>query len=190
MGKEKEFILLRRQNTDVHGEELNFMLNHTKGENRTLVKNKMTDNFDSVLDNKYKVHKGLYTKVDSPKKTLEIYRTFIINGKPDFEEIKLNDECKWRKLHGLTAHQKREFLANDPDYNHSEETRAYSGPQGIFVAYLNHNTGIHQVDVRVDSEDSMKVIKSMLEMELGVQMYDTENLPEELAIKIKKLKSN
>jgi hypothetical protein len=136
-----------------------------------------------------KIHAGMSNNQGPSKEVSTVYKSFIINGKPDFEGLKLDDMTKWRKLHGLTAHQKRDLLANDPNYSHAEETRAYGGPQGIFVAYLNHKTGIHQVDINVKGEDSLNVVKSMFEMELGVQMYDVNNPPEDLEIKLKKIKS-
>jgi len=134
----------------------------------------MADNYDSILDNKYKIYTGLETKVDSSKKTSGIYKSFIINGKPYFEVLKLK-EYNWMNTHGLTSKERKEIILNDPDYARAEETRSYRGPQGIAVAYLNHKTSIHKMDIHIqnqeDNEDSMKAVKSMFELELGVTLY-------------------
>jgi hypothetical protein len=157
----------------------------------------MTGNFDSVLNNKYKVYTSPDKEADTSKKTSGIYRLFIIRGQPNFEELHLKDEYRWRKIHGLTSQQRKEFLADNSDYRyaHAEETRAYSGPQGIAVAYLNHETGTHEMDIHIqnqaDNEDSMKAVQSMFELELGVTLYpEGTKIEDPIHSLVTKLKSN
>jgi hypothetical protein len=149
----------------------------------------------SPSNDKYIIHEGINKNTNTSKESSGMHRSFIIKGKPDFEGLNLEEEYKWRNIHGFTSQQKKDLLANDPNYVHAEETRVYSGPQGIAVAYLNHETGTHQMDIQInnqrDNEDSMKAVQSMFEIELRCPLYyEGTKIEDPVFGLVKKLKLN
>lgn len=120
---------------------------------------------------------------------------FRFCGKCDFDNFdRFNlKEYNWKVDHYLTPKQK-EFLKTFPGYKDNKETVNYSGPQGFAIMHRNYETDIHKLNIHPsrleDSEDSIKAIKSMFELGLGTTCYDEDNLPEELAEKIRKTKES
>lgn len=121
-----------------------------------------------------------------------IFRFF---GKPNFDSFDkfYLKEHNWEVRHALTDKGKK-FLKTYPGYKDHKETVNYEGGQGYAIMHRNYQTNIHKLIIHPNelknSEDSIKAIKGMFELGLGCICYDEDNLPEELAQKIKKSKES
>ncbi len=113
------------------------------------------------------------------------HKTFIINGKYDFDGLDLS-LSNWKRSNPIT-HQQKKFLETTPGYKDYKENVFYKGPQGNAIMHLNYKTDIHKLKVNLNmaSNDTMHAVKSMFELGLGCVCYDEDNLPEGLVRKIK-----
>lgn len=120
---------------------------------------------------------------------------FRFYGKPDFDNFDMFvlKEHNWKVAHALT-HKEKEFLKTHPGYLNHKETVNYEGPQGHAIMHRNKETDIHKLVIHPskleDYEDNIKVIRNMFELGLGCVCYNENNLPEELAQRIKKAKES
>jgi hypothetical protein len=107
----------------------------------------------------------------------EIPKLFIVRGKPDFT-VDLS-EYNWRRINTPTLEQKK-FFQSTPGYKEHKELIIYGGPQGIAVVQANYKKDKHKVDIYLnncaeDSNDKIKGIKSMFELEWELPLEDPKN---------------
>lgn len=128
-----------------------------------------------------------------PKNTdNNIFRFYGKCNFDDFDKFFLK-EHNWGIAHALTNRDKN-ILKTHPGYKDYKETVQYKGPQGYTIMHRNYEIDIHKLIIhphRLENyDDSIKVIKNMFELGLGITCYPENNLPEELAQKIKKGKES
>lgn len=134
----------------------------------------MTDNFDSVLNNKYKIFnsKEEHSHLSNIKR-----KSFTINGEYYFKELNLR-EYGWEEVHPHT-HKQKKALENNPNHGDFKKIIKYKGPKGIAYIHLNYLPDKHVINILfIDDPESkpktIETLKFMFESESGYGLFPRE----------------
>ena len=112
----------------------------------------------------------------------------------NFDKVELR-MYNWEIIDIRTPKQK-EILRNYPGFKEHKETVRYKdkNSEKHVIMHRNYETDIHKLIIYAgknsENNDAVKAIKSMFELGLRTICYDEEDLPEELAMRIKKIKES
>ncbi len=170
-------------------------------------------------DYKHKIfYSGLDKSKDADvQKNLEEYRNFIkgidttdaseenqkdpnpgifrLYGKPDFDYFDnvFLKEHNWEVDHILTGDHEK-VLKKYSGFKEYKATVNYKGPQGRTIMHRNKQTDIHKVIIHPNKlenhYETIQLIKSMFELGLGYPLYNNNDLPEGLKIRLEKIKES